>query len=105
MIESDFQDLSTVNSKLQQKPRTIASTTAGISPTGYLTFVSGTAAIATITPPVDSMHQLCFIFTTTQSGQFPTTGNITATNTTAAANVPQFLIWDPLTRKYYVRLA
>ena len=101
----NFQDLSTVHSGLQPKPVTIASTTAGVAPTTFLTFISGTAAIATITPPVTGAHMLCFVFTSNQTGQFPTTGNITATGTTAALSVPQLLVYDPLTRKYYVKLA
>jgi hypothetical protein len=105
MPDLEFQDISTVHSSLQPKPPTIASTTAGIAPRTFLSFVSGTAAIATITPPVTGAHLLCIVFTTTQSGQFPTTGNITSATTTATANVPQFLVWDPSQNKYFTRLA
>jgi len=94
------QNIATVQSEQQPKPVTIA-TAATIAPTTFLSFLTSTTAIKTITPPVTGAHMLCFIFTTTQSGQFLTTGNITAATTTGAANVPRFLVYDPLTAKYY----
>lgn len=104
MSDLDFQLISTVHSAAMPKPATIASTTAGIAPTTFVSIVSGTAAIATITPPVAGAHMLCIIFSSTQSGQFPTTGNITASATTAASNVPQLLVFDPGQNKYFVKM-
>lgn len=94
-----WQDLSTVQSKLQSTPKTIASA-AAVSPTTFLTLISGTVAIATITPPVDGTHMLCFIFTTTTPTAFTTTGNVNhvATPTT---NIPMFLVFNPITGKYH----
>lgn len=96
-----FQDLSTVAGPLNPKPPTLASA-ATVAPTTYLTFVSGTVAIATVTPPADGAHQLCFVFTTTTPTAFTTTGNIKAV-ATPSANIPCFLIYNPNEAKYYVK--
>lgn len=96
-----FQNLSTVQSNAQPKPPTIASA-ATVAPSTYLSFISGTTAIATVTPPADGAHQLCFVFTTTTPVAFTTTGNIKAV-ATPSANIPCFLIWNPVESKYYVK--
>ena len=96
-----FQDLSTVHSEVQPKPATIASA-ATIAPTTFLTKVSGTVAIATVTPPILASHMLALVFTTTTPVAFTTTGNIT-TVATPTLNVPVLLIYDPLTAKYLVK--
>lgn len=98
-----FQNLSTVQSDKNSLPATLATTTTAIAPTNFLTFLTGTVQLVTITPPVTGAHMLCFVFTTTQSGQFATTGNISVSATTATANVPVFLVYDPSTKKYYYR--
>jgi|SRR5215471_10536926 len=94
-----FQNLSTVQSSQQPKPNTIASA-ATVAPTSFLTFISGTAAIATITPPADGAHMLVFIFTTTTPVAFTTTGNIKAV-ATPTTNLPVVLVWNPNELKYY----
>lgn len=103
MADVDFQQLSTVNSGQQPKPTTIASA-AAVAPSTFLTFISGTVAIATITPFVSGAHMIVFIFTTTTPTAFTTTGNVknVATPTT---NLPVFLIWNPLENKYYASVA
>lgn len=102
-VSSDllFQNLSTVHGKLQPKPGTIASA-ATIAPLTFLTFVSGTVAIATITPPIDGAHMLCLIFTNAAPAANLTTGNIAAAFT-GVQNVPVFLVYDPSTAKYYAK--
>lgn len=100
MIESDFQALSSVQSGVQPKPVTIASTTT-VAPSGFLTFISGTTAIATVTPPIAGAHLLCFIFTTTTPVAFTTTGNI-KTVATPTTSIPMFLVYNPVDAKYYV---
>lgn len=100
MSDLEFQNISTVQSSQQPKPPTIASA-ATLVPTNFLNFVSGTTQIVNITPPVTGAHLLCIIFTTTQSGQWATTGNITSATTTASANVPQFLVFDPSAAEYF----
>lgn len=99
MIESDFQALSTVQGGVALKPPTIASTTT-VAPTTFLSFISGTTAIATVTPPVTGAHLLCFIFTTTTPVAFTTTGNIKAV-VTPTQNLPCFLVYNPVDGKYY----
>ena len=100
MPDLDFQNLSTVQSGLQPKPNTIASA-ATVAPTSFLTFISGTVAIATVTPPVTGAHLLCMVFTTTTPVAFTTTGNI-KTVATPTQNVPFFLVYSPAENKYYV---
>lgn len=93
--------LSTVQSDKQPTPPTIASA-ATIAPTTYLTFVSGTVAIATVTPPVDGVHQLAFLFTTTTPTAFTTTGNMKAVST-PTQNALVLLVYDPIEGKYYAK--
>lgn len=96
MPDLNFQDLSTVQSSLQPGVRTIASA-ALIAPTTCFSFISGTAAIVNITPPVSGFHILFFwplaAFTTTAAG------NIT-TALTAAIGSPVIAFYNPLTQKY-----
>lgn len=94
-----FQDLSTVQGAQQPKPPTIASA-ATVAPTTFLTFISGTVAIATVTPPADGSHMLVFVFTTTTPVAFTTTGNIKLA-TLPQQNEPVVLIWNPNENKYY----
>ena len=94
-----FQDLSTVASAIQPKPNTIASTTV-VAPTTFLSLISGTTAIATITPPADGAHLLCFIFTTTTPTAFTTAGNVKYI-ATPTSNIPMFLVYNPIDGKYY----
>jgi hypothetical protein len=98
MADLNFQDISTVQSLLQPKPVTIASTTT-IAPTTFMSVITGTTAIATVTPPVTGTHMLCFLFTTTTPTAFTTAGNILAI-ATPSSNVPLLLIYNPLTAKY-----
>ena len=98
MADVDFQQLSTVQSGAQPKPNTIAATTT-IAPTSFVTFISGSTAIATITPFVSGAHMLCLIFTAT-NGATTTTGNINAV-VTPVQNIPVFLVFDPNTAKYF----
>ncbi len=97
----NFQNLSTVAGVFAPKPNTIASA-ATVAPSVFLTFVSGTVAIATVTPPEDGAHMLCFIFTTTTPTAFTTTGNMKAV-TTPTQNVPMLLFWNPNEQKYYTK--
>ena len=92
-------DLETAQSDKQPTPPTIASA-ATVVPTTFLSFISGTVAIATITPPVSGTHMLMFIFTTTTPTAFTTTGNIKAV-VTPATNLPVLLTYNPIDGKYY----
>jgi len=94
-----FQNLSTVQGAQQPKPNTIASA-ATVAPETFLTFISGTVAIATITPPADGSHMLVFVFTTTTPVAFTTTGNVKYV-ATPTQNIPMLLFYNPNEGKYY----
>lgn len=94
----DFQNLSTVQSKVQPGPATLAAA-ATIAPTTFMTLITGTTAIVNVTPPVTGSHMLVLIpgaaFTMT------TAGNL-LTAITAAINAPVLLFYNPALGKYYV---
>lgn len=94
-----FQNFSTVQSDKQPLPVTMAAA-ATITPTTFLTFVTGTTQVATITPPVSGCHMLAFIFTNGAPGALLTTGNIQAAYT-PIQNQFFLLIYDPSTGKYW----
>lgn len=99
MPDLNFQDISTVHSQLQPKPVTIASA-ATVAPSTFISFISGTVAIATVTPPVSGAHLLMFVFTTTTPTAFTTTGNIKAV-ATPTQNLPVLLAYNSVEGKYY----
>jgi hypothetical protein len=95
----EFQKLSTVHGNWMPKPATLASA-ATIAPQTFLTFVSGTVQIATITPPIDGAHMIALVFTNATPGALLTTGNI-ALAATPIQNRVMLLVFDPSTAKYY----
>lgn len=102
MGDSLFQNLSTVQSNQQPNPKTVAAATT-IAPETFITFVSGTTDVGTVTPYVTGTHVVCLIFTNATPGDLLTTGNILVGLTTVAQNAPLFLIYDPIQAKYYVK--
>ena len=96
----NFQDFSTFQSEQQPKPVTRASA-ASVSPTGFLTFFTGTVQLATIVPPIPGCHALVFVFTNGAPGAFLTTGNIQRA-AQPVQNVPILLVYDPVSNKYWV---
>jgi hypothetical protein len=98
MADLDFQNFSTVQSGLQPPPKTVASA-ATIAPSGFVTVVSGAAAIATITPPVTGAHMLVII--PTGAFTMTATGNINIAMGAATPGQPVLLVYNPLTAKYY----
>lgn len=94
-----FQQLSTVQGAFAPKPNTIASA-AAVAPSTFMSFISGTVAIATVTPPADGAHMLVFVFTTTTPVAFTTTGNVKYV-ATPTQNIPVILVFDPNEGKYY----
>lgn len=94
-----FQNLSTVQSNEQPTPPTIASA-ATIAPTTLITFITGTVAIANITPPVSGAHMLVLIFTNASPAVLLLTGNIKVA-TAPVQNVPVLLFYDPVTALYW----
>ena len=95
----NFQNLSTVQSEQQPKPVTIASA-ASISPTTFLTTISGTTPVTTIVAPVPGAHMLAFRWTTGTADGFNTGGNIAIAYTTITNRVV-LLFYDPVTALYY----
>ena len=80
---------------------TIASA-ATIAPTTYLTKLTGSVAVNTITPPLQGSHQLMIVFTGTV-GSFGTSGNILVGVATPVSNVPNIFQYDPTLGKYFVK--
>ena len=101
MPDLNFQDLSTVQSGLQPKPVSITAA-ATIAPSTFLSVISGSTAVVTVTPPVTGAHMLCFVFTTTTPTAFTTAGNINAI-ATPSSGIPCFMVYNPLTSKYYAK--
>ena len=79
-------------------PSTIASATV-IAPNSLTTFITGTTAVATITPPLQGQHMLCLIYTDANPATLLTTGNI-LTAVVPTANLPTLLFYNPITGKY-----
>lgn len=103
MSDLNFQDISTVQSLQQPKPVSLAAA-ATISPTTFLTILTGTTALATIVPPVTGTHMLAIVSATTNWSGFVTTGNIlvaSITNSVLWANRVTLLVYNPITGKYY----
>jgi hypothetical protein len=82
-------------------PNTIVAATT-IAPSYFLTNISGTTNIATITPPISGAHMLCLNFTNGSPGSLLTTGNILVGITTIAHNRPILVMYDPNQAKYLV---
>lgn len=98
-----FQQLSTVQGANDPKPVTITAA-ATIAPTGFLTRISGSTAITTISPPITGAHLLAFEVSSTQFAGFGTSGNIafaSITNSTVWAGRLVLMIYNPLATKYY----
>lgn len=80
------------------KPATVASA-ATIAPNSFITFVTGTTQVGTITPPLAGQHMLILIFTDGSPGTTLTTGNITQA-IVPTQNLPTFLFYNPITGTY-----
>lgn len=97
------QNLQTVQSNQQPAPVTLVAA-ATIAPTTFLTFITGTTAIAQITPPVTGQHLLCIVATLTNWAGAVTSGNIlvaSITNGTTWQNRANFFAYNPITGKYH----
>lgn len=97
----NFQNFSTVGDKQTESPRTQASA-ATLTPTSFLTIVTGTTQIANITPPIEGGHCLiALVFTNANPGAFLNSGNIESTKD-PAQNELVLLVWDPISSQWYV---
>jgi hypothetical protein len=99
MSDLNFQDFSTVQSGLQQKPVTLASATV-ITPRTFLTRLTGSTQVETITPPVTGCHVLALV-SVDGVVVIGTSGNVLVGYSTVQ-NRPIMLIYDPNQGKYYV---
>ena len=91
---SDWAQLSPYS---QSAPVTLASA-ATIAPTGFLTVLTGSTAVVTITPPVSHAHMLGLIFAGTAG--VTAAGNIAAVKA-SVANEVMLLVYNPNTAKYH----
>ncbi len=98
MSDLNFQDLSTVQSKVQQQPVTLASADA-ISPTTFITKLTGTTEINTINPPVTGSHMLMLV--SDALTPFGVSGNISSPAFTLLVNVPCLMFFDPASQTYF----
>lgn len=92
LTESLFQQISTVQDGKQPTPRTVTAA-ATITPTTFLTVLTGNTAVGTINPPVLGSHLLAIMPGTTTG--FTTGGNIVGATTTVANRVYLF-VYNPL---------
>ena len=99
MPNTVWQQLSTVQQIPTPSVKVLASA-ATIAPDTFITEVTGTVQVATITPPVDGYHMLAFRFSDAAPGALLTTGNI-AIAYTPVQNRPFLMFYDPRTAKYY----
>lgn len=98
MSDALFQNLSTVQSNLQPAPVTVTAA-ATITPTGFMTILTGNTAVSTIVAPVTGVHMLCIVPGTTTG--FTTGGNVVGGTTTTASRAA-LLVYNPLTTNYTV---
>jgi hypothetical protein len=99
MSDALFQQMSSVQDITQPVPQTIASATT-ISPTTFLTFITGAVAISTINPFTTGAHMICLIFTNGSPAAFSVAGNV-KTAIQPIQNLPVFLIYDPVTALWW----
>jgi hypothetical protein len=97
--DSLYAQLDTVASSVMTKPVTMAGA-ATIAPTTFLTFLTGTVPIATITPPVNGAHMLAFVATSATGPTTVTTGNVILAST-LITNKMLLMTYDPSSNKYY----
>lgn len=98
-----FQNFDTAQSNQQPGPVTTPAATT-IAPQSLLTIVTGTTAIAQLTPPLTGQHMLAIVASATNFSGFLTTGNIlvaSITNSVLWANKVSLFFYNPLTAKYH----
>jgi len=92
--------LGTVQSPVMPDPKTVAATTT-IAPTTFITFITGSTTINTLTPPIAGSHMLCLIWAQSTTSAITTAGNIKAASTVLTGLVPNFFVYNPIEAKYY----
>lgn len=99
MSDRLHQDINPTGSDQSKTPATIASA-ATIAPETFLSYITGTVDIATITPPTTGHHMLVLKFTDAAPPDLLDTGNIKTTVTTIAQNNFVILLYDPIAASY-----
>jgi hypothetical protein len=96
IVESDWQQLSTVQGPTSPKAATMVSA-ATIAPTTFHTVLTGNTAVATITPPVPFGHMLAIQFAGTAG--VVATGNIATAKASVVGEI-MLLVYNPALAKY-----
>lgn len=91
-----FQNYSTVQSEQQPAPKTIASANI-ITPTGFLTVLTGNTVVKTINPPMSWTHMIALQFAGVAG--VDATGNVATLKASVVGEV-MLLIYNPITKKY-----
>ena len=94
--ELNFQNYSTVQTKEQPQPVTVASA-ATIAPVSFLTIMTGNVAVVNITPPMPGLHMLAIQFAGVAG--VTAAGNIATAKASVAGMIILF-IYNPITAKY-----
>ena len=99
---SDLQtaDFANSGSNLQQLPATIASA-AVVAPVAALTFLTGTVALVTLTPPTTGYCEVKLCYTNAAPAAFSVAGNIQIAYQ-PIQNRPIALHFDPSSNKWWV---
>jgi len=92
----NFQNLSTVQSKLQPGPKTLAAANT-IAVEGFLTILTGNVVVKTITPPQSGLHMIAIQFAGILG--VDATGNILTAKASVAGEI-MLLVYNPNTNKY-----
>lgn len=98
-LDLQHQNFQLGQSKAQPSNKTIASATT-VAPTGLITFISGTTAIATITPPIEGSHLVVMIHTNASPTAYTAAGNINQV-VTPVQDEPVLFWYDPASATYY----
>lgn len=93
-------DFNPVQTEQQLGPVTIASA-ATIAPKSFVTIVTGSAAIANITPPLPGVHMLALIAAVGAAFTMTAAGNIAVAVNAAVAETVTLLVYDPVGKLYY----
>lgn len=91
-----FQNFSTVQSKEQPAPVTIASANV-IAPVSYLTILTGNTVVKTITAPLTGVHTLAIQFA--GAAGVDATGNVLTAKASVAGEI-MLLVFNPNVNKY-----
>lgn len=97
-LDANAQNFATNGGSQNPKPNTVASAVT-IAPSSFITYVTGTTQVGTITPPLVGQHMLILIFTDGSPGTTLTTGNISQA-IVPTQNLPTFMFYNPNTGTY-----